>query len=210
MQRIFDGVVFDADGTTQKSIRAAWKATCAVFRHHKVKPPTFAEYREHFCQPFDRFYNERGVHASLATIYDLFLPAFERYETEMYADVKPTFRLLEQHEIPYGVVSAQEERLLLGYFSREGVGLEFIRGGVNDKAKAMAEFCEHFNLPPMRVASVGDFVSDMLFSKTAGLRPIGIARGCPHARQRLIGAGAEECVDNLVEFLDIMFPEREM
>ncbi|MEZ5364952.1 MAG: HAD family hydrolase [Bryobacterales bacterium] len=207
----WSGLIFDLDGTVADTLPVSYAAFRRTIREWTGATLTNAEIHGRFGP------SEEGVLAGLLggdprTAYDLFL--------KLYA--------LEHRRCPHAFPGLTE---LIGEVRRAGVRCAIVTGKGADaaaitldriglaqaferveagsaggavKLECMQRVLADWGLPPERVASIGDFPSDVRAARAAGLTPVGAAWASTANRAVLEEAGAEvvfDRVDQLASWL---------
>lgn len=205
MDEIPEAIVFDVDGTLVNSIRQLYRSTARIFRLCRLPKPSFREYCAEFGAPYMDFYRRRGVRASDEQIWQWHNEKMATFVPDLFDDVSPVLELLHKTRFPLGVVSGQRTVVLQTLFQQYRIDhlFSYVRGDQEDKVPALRRFCRSHRLCPSSVWYVGDFVSDMVHARQAGLCPIGITRG-NHTIRVLKRAGARRCITHLSELLPLL------
>ncbi len=205
MDEIPHAIVFDVDGTLVNNARRLYRSTARIFRLCGLPEPSFREYCAEFGAPYMNFYRKRGVKVSDNQIWVWYNEHMDAFTHDLFSDVSSVLELLHRNHFFLGVVSGQRTAVLQALFQRYRIEHFFthVQGEQEDKVPALRRFCRAHQLTPSAVWYVGDFVSDMMHAKEAGLCPIGITRGNNTVRV-LKRAGAKRCITHLSDLLPLV------
>ena len=207
----WSGLIFDLDGTLADTLPVSYAAFRRTIREAAGSTWTNGEIHSRFGP------SEEGVLSTLlgessARAYELFLEFYRREHRRCPSPVLGMRELLGEltgSGVRCAIVTgkgAEAAAITLDRIGLTGV-FETIeagsaRGAV--KVECMRRIVEAWGLPRDRVASIGDFPSDVRAARAAGIRAVGAAWASTANRAALVDAGADpvfERVSDLARWL---------
>lgn len=200
------GVIFDFDGTALDSLPLYFKATRLIFLQHGVSPPTYEQYLETLEYPTVEYFAKRGIFISPKEMKEHVRKKVPHKEALLFKDVERTLQALKERDVALAIASCQKKSIVRWHCAAHKIARHFnpIIAGCMSKVQAIETICRMHGLEKKRTVLVGDFIWDMRDAKEAHVWAVGIARGVPGLRRRLMDAGAHYCIDSLDELVPIL------
>lgn len=216
MQRKYDAVLFDFDGTVAdtgvgifNSIQYA--AECVghaplsneVLRTF-IGPPVYDSFKrelglddkecEFAVNKYREKYSESGI-----------------YQLEMYDGMRELLAELKSNDIKIGIASSKPESFILRLLNIIEIGgfVDFVSCPAADKAnrekfELINSCAEHFGIEKSKIVMVGDRLFDINGANIAGVDSIGVTFGYG-SKEELENAGATRIASSVDEIRDIIF-----
>lgn len=115
--------------------------------------------------------------------------------------LRPLLETMRKAGLPLGVMTNDAEFTAHAHLTSAGVAdqMDFICGydsgfGAKPDPQPLLAFCDHINVPPERVAMVGDSTHDLIAAQSAGMQRVAVLTGI---------AAAEE----LAPYADVILPD---
>lgn len=196
--------IYDWNGTLLADFEIAYRAMCAIFRKHGLKPPTREDYKENITPDIITFYHERLVPRTVtkADMDVTFKSVVEEYWDDV--DLSPhtygTLHELREHGVRSAIVSAELNEVLNKRMDQFGlknkidkvIGESFRLG----KVKNIRFILKEFGVKPEDAFYVGDTCGDIQAAKEVGVKAIAFTGGF-NTEKKLRAAGPDEIIDSL-------------
>lgn len=204
---VLQGLVFDLDGTLADTIPICIEAFQATFRAHNG-PDLSAEEVYALFGP-----TEEGI--LVRTFGKDWEPAFATYLAEYarlhegrpdpFPGIRDLMRRLHASGVPLALVTAKgahSARITLNTLGITQVFAPIETGSADGSVKAasISRVLQAWNLPPRRVAYVGDAVSDVAHARRAGVVPVAVAWSSHVDGSRLLAAQPDFFFDTVDAF----------
>lgn len=209
MDKQFDLIVFDWDGTLMDSAAAIVYALQAAAVDIGVEPPTEA----------------RARHIIGLGLYEALQHAMPGLSHDHYAALSERYRyhyLARDHELVLfdGATALVDNLAARGHMlavatgkTRKGLDRAFTHSGLGDRfhdsrcadechskphPQMLFELMDAFAVTPERTLMIGDTTHDLLMAKSAGTASLAVSYGA-HPRSELVAVASVGCVDNMAE-----------
>lgn len=216
MEKTYDAVIFDLDGTLLNTIDDLADSANAVLSGLGFATHSIEEYKYFVgngipklierCLPPDRQDMQETALKLFTERYSL----HSRDKTAPYPGIKEVIAELKQSGIPTGVITNKSHPIALDvvkyYF---GDAFDYVRG-LDDTIKAKPapdgalSVASALRVKPERVLYAGDTKTDMLTAQNAGFSPCGVLWGF-RLREELEQNGARYIISRPEQLLDIIF-----
>lgn len=157
--------LFDWNGTLLDDIPIWYAAVCEIFRVYDKKPPTIAEYFREYTGDYLAVYRTRGITASREELNAIYAPYYATHivHAKLFPGTKRTLRLLADRGITLGIVTAQQESLvvpLLEKFGLDGIFRDHAYHAL-DKVATIRRILAEAGVSAEECVFVGDSPSDV-------------------------------------------------
>ena len=200
------GAIFDLDGTLADTLPVSYAAFRRAIRESIGETWTNREIHGRFGP------SEEGVLAGLCTAdaanaYALFLRLYDREHRRCPAPffgIPGLLRELGDEGVRCAIVTGKGADAAALTLARIGLAGAFERieagsAGGAVKVDCMRRILDDWRLPLEKVASIGDFPSDVRAAREAGITPLGAAWASTANRAALVAAGAHAVFDRVDE-----------
>ena len=201
----WSGLIFDLDGTLADTLPVSYAAFRRTIREAAGMTWTNREIHSRFGP------SEEGVLSTLlgdgpsARAYALFLELYRREHRRCpapFAGLRELLRELEAAGVRCAVVTGKGADAAAITLERIGLAgsfetVEAGSAGGAVKVECMRRVLDGWKLPLDRVASIGDFPSDVRSARAAGITPVGAAWASTANRAALLEAGADVVFDRV-------------
>ena len=202
----WSGLIFDLDGTLADTLPVSYAAFRRTIRELAGLTWTNREIHSRFGP------SEEGVLSALlgersVDAYALFLELYRREHRRCptpFLGVRELLRELRDEGVRCAIVTgkgADAAAITLERIGLNGVfeTIEAGSAGGAVKVDCMRRILEGWGLPRERVASIGDFPSDVRAARAVGIVPVGVAWASTANRAALVEAGAEAVFDRVAD-----------
>ena len=203
--------LFDFDGVIWDSIDSIFLATRELLEEGGVPLtdlPDFSTFLKRISLPSANFFRAYGINWSQTELDKQFLEILSLYAPldDAYLGMASVIERLRRRGLATAIVSGASSAYINCRLDGSGwCGLfNAVYAGVENKTEALSACCRQFGARAAETCFVGDFKSDMRAGRGAGVRPIGFTGGCDFMIPVLKAAGAEVCVDEPEELLEVI------
>ena len=198
-------VLFDFDGVLLDSFECSFRGCTEVFRQFKLPLPSREEFATELRHPYIDFYRNRGIEATLEEIFLLHNSVSQHENAKLFPDAPHVIETLAKQDFHLGIVSAQRTHIVERHLAQALIldHFDYIVAQIEDKTPHIEQFCQNKQLDPSSVIYIGDFPSDMVYAKRAGVRAVGCLR-LPSIRKELVRSGADHLIRELDEIFSLL------
>ena len=216
---MWQGVIFDLDGTLLDTIDDLGDAMNEVLVNHGWPVFSIADYKEKVGDGIGQLV-KRSVPVNIAYDAEVLSPFIQEFikiyeqrwheKTKPYPGILPLLQTLTGKKIKIAILSNKMDsftQLCVRHFFPD-IPFDYVLGSVEGSPKKPDPACalqiaDHLGLDPKAVLYVGDTPVDMNTANNAGMKAIGVSWGFRSANQ-LVESGAM-IILNKPEFLDWLF-----
>ncbi|MCE5222952.1 HAD family hydrolase [bacterium] len=216
---MWQGVIFDLDGTLLDTIADLGDAMNEVLVNHSWPVFSIADYKEKIGDGIDQLV-KRSVPMNMAYDAEVLSPFIQEFvkiyeqrwhvKTKPYPGILPLLHTLQKKKVKLAILSNKMDsftQLCVRHFFPD-IQFDEIIGSVEGMPKKPDPQCalqiaDHLQLDPKETLYVGDTPIDMNTANHAGMKAIGVSWGFRSANQ-LVESGAM-IILNKPEFLEWLF-----
>jgi phosphoglycolate phosphatase len=213
----YDGVIFDLDGTLVDTLEDIGDAMNRVLAAEDVPPHSYQEYRYLVGRGLwnlteESLPQESRDEETVARCYERMIADYSEnslVKTHVYAGVPGLVRGLCDDGLPLAVLSNKSDELTRRVVEalldpRDFVAVVGARAGVPLKPdpSVALELAARMQLPPERIAYLGDSLVDMQTAAAAGMVAVGASWGF-RTTEELVKSGARVVIDYPRELLEL-------
>ena len=203
MGRKIDIFVFDWSGVISNDKRPVYESNMRLLKDFEKPVMSFEEFFKNTQLNAALFLKSQGVWGD----YDELLRRYKKYYDDVnkegivpvvYSDAYDVLSFLKERGKRICVLSSHPEENLIREAEKYNVKkfLDFIEGGLKEKAGGLKELCELFNIWERRMLYTGDTIYDIRHAKQARVLSAGICTGY-HSRERLDAEEPDFLFDDL-------------
>ena len=198
--------IFDWSGTLSDNFHCFAKVCAHIFQDANLRVLSDDEIRASFDSPYMKFWNKffpKQTQAEHHQIYTKYIS--QAGDPELYSGVSDVLKELKAKGYKLFVVSSDPLSKLTPEVTKSGLGdlLSKVIGNIPEKEETLKNLVPEFNLDKQQTFSVGDTAGDIVASKAAGLKTIGISWGFQH-KDVLAQSHPDFLIDDISEIKTIV------
>lgn len=200
-------VVSDWSGVISDDRRQVHETNNRMLTHFGLPTYTFEEWLPKTKASWREFFRDHNITLGGDELAQLYQETFPQVVKDIgrpaiYADAEEFIRVMRMRG-RFAVLSAHPHDFLRQEAEQYGIdwAMQGWIGGVHDKAEALQDLIDEFDLSAQDVVYIGDMVSDVEHAHRAWVGSVAITTGY-HSRAQLAKSKPDVIVDSLTELLD--------